>query len=307
MANTTFFLNGGAGEPLSPGRRFGGAHYVLKRLLGKGEFTEVWLAQDVMASREVALKFVPRLLLPDNAVLDRIREEAHRSGRLIHPHIIAIRDFVHSDDTAAVVMEYVDGWSLAALKVDKPQRRYRVEEIEWWIRQLCVALEYAHHEFGFVHRDLKPSNLLVNAHEELKVADFGIAHCIQRESARLGLPPAANLGTAFHSPQQISGEAPSIQDDMYSLGATIFDLLTGTPPFYEGDIAEQIASLKPPTMAERLRALGAKGNRISPAWEQAVAACLAKNPAERPKSVSEFLQLLDQPAGQTPIAPPLRS
>lgn len=301
MANTTSFFNRGTGEPLAPGTRVGGAHYVLKRLLGRSELSEVWLAQDVMASREVALKIVPSSLLGDNAALDRIRQETQRCGRLVHPHIVAIRDFMRDDAAAAVVMDYVDGWSLAALKVDKPQRRYRVEEIQWWIRQLCVALEYAHHEFGFVHRGLKPSNLLVNAHDELKVADFGVAHCIRRESSRLGLPSVANSGLAFRSPQQVAGEASSLQDDMYSLGATIFDLLTGTPPFYDGDIPVQIASLKAPGMAERLRRLGAKDSRIPPAWEQAVAACLAKTPAERPKSMSDFLQLLDQPAGRTPI------
>lgn len=306
MANTTSFFNRRTGEPLSSGMRVGGGHFVLKRLLGRSELSEVWLAQDVMASREVALKFVHRLLLADNAVLECIREETQRCGRLVHPHIVAVRDFIRDDTAGAIVMDYVDGWSLAALKVDKPQRRYRVEEIEWWIRQLCVALEYAHHEFGFVHRDLKPSNLLVNAHDELKVADFGIAHCIRRESSRLGLPLAASSGIAFHSPQQITGEAPSLQDDMYSLGATMFDLLTGTPPFYDGDIPAQIASLKAPGVGQRLRELGAKGSRIPPAWEQAVAACLAKNPAERPKSISEFLQLLDQSAGQRPISSPLR-
>ncbi|HXI68793.1 MAG TPA: protein kinase [Verrucomicrobiae bacterium] len=292
MAKSSFSPGTGFGEELSPGLRVGGATFILKRLLGRGENSEVWLAQDVKAGREVALKFLPAALLSDANVVERFKQEAQRTCLLVHPHIAATYEFVRNYSSAAIVSEYVEGWSLATFKIDKPQQRYRVEEIEWWIRQLGAALDFAHHEFGIVHRDLKPANLLVNAQDELKVTDFGIAASVRSESARRGLAGSGGLG--FLSPQQVMGAEPSKLDDIYSFGATIFDLLTSTPPFYKGEVIAQICGLKAPGMKQRLQELGIADDSISPVWEDTVAACLAKNPADRPQSVKEVLQLLER-------------
>jgi uncharacterized delta-60 repeat protein len=283
------------GAELSPGVRVCGARYLLKRLIGRGEFSELWLARDIKNSRDVALKFLPKAFLQDENLLEFLREEVRRETLLKHPHIVLVHELAHDYNSAVMAMEFVDGWSLATLKVDKPGRRYSVKEIEPWVRELCDAMAYAHNEFGIVHGDLKPSNLLVSTREGIKVSDFGIAAQIRNESSKRGIIKSGYGGIGFLSPQQVMGETPVKADDIYSLGAAIFDLLTGTPPFYKGEIVAQICSLKPPRMAQRLAESGVQAEPIPAVWEETVAACLAKNPAGRPQNVEEVLRLLERP------------
>jgi uncharacterized delta-60 repeat protein len=277
----------------APGVRVGGARFLLKRLVGRGEFSELWLARDVKNEKDVALKFLPRAFLQDENLVEQLRQEISRNGLLKHPHIVAANELVVDDDAVAIVMDFVDGWSLATMKVDKLGRCYNVEEIGPWIRELCDALGYAHKEFKMVHGDLKPSNLLTSTREGLKVTDFGFAALVRNESTRRGIIKSGYSGIGYLSPQQVMGETPSKLDDIYSLGATIFDLLTGTPPFYKGEIIAQVCSLQPPRMAQRLAELAFQTDALPPVWEDAVTACLAKNPADRPQSVEEVLQLLE--------------
>jgi len=173
--------------------------------------------------------------------------------------------------------------------VDRPEKRFTIDEISLWIAQLCGALEYAHHEFCLVHRALRPANLLLNAREQLKVTDFAIDHLVHRLAVEQGLAVHSSLG--YLSPQQIQGAEASVLDDIYALGATVYDLVTGTPPFYEGDILAQIRELPAPAMSDRLAALGID-NPIPTAWEETVAACLAKEPGRRPQSALEVLRSL---------------
>jgi len=294
MASSNFSSGAGAGEKLSPGDRVGGGLFLLKRLLGRGEISEVWLAQDIKNSRQVALKFLPPAFLSDANLIERLKQDAQRHRLLAHPNIAATYEFMRDHSSAAVVVEFVEGWSLATLKVDKLCRCYHVGEIERWIHQLCAALDFAHDECGIVHSDLKPANLLINAQEELKVTDFALAQTVRAESSRRGLVKGLYSGLGFLSPQQVMGAEPSKADDIYSLGATIFDLLTGTPPFYKGEVFAQICSLKPPSMTGRVKELEIQDDPVSPVWEDVVARCLAKNPADRPQSAKEVLQLLER-------------
>ena len=301
LPNTT---GTGSGEGLSPGDRVGGARYLLKRLLGRGVASEVWLAQDVTGARPVALKIFPRAFLADANLVEQLKQQVQRHLLLKHPHVAMIYEFVRDANTMAMAMEYVDGWSLASLKVDKLFKCYRVEEIEGWVGQLCEALEFAHNDLGIVHSDLKPANLIVNAQEALKVTDFEIAAIIRKEASRRGLSKGLYGGLGFLSPQQVMGELPSKLDDIYSLGATIFDLLTGTPPFYKGEVFAQICSLKAPSMTERIKELEIQDDPISLVWEDTVARCLAKNPADRPQSVAEVRELLKRESVAKPAAAP---
>jgi len=291
MAKPTSSSGGDFGT--APGARVGGARFLLKRLVGRGEFSELWLARDVKNEKDVALKFLPRAFLQDENLLEHLQQEIRGNGLLKHPHIVAANELVVDDDAVAIAMDFVDGWSLATMKVDKLGRCYSVEEIGPWIRELCDALGYAHNEFKMVHGDLKPSNLITSTREGIKVSDFGFAVLIRNESTRRGIIKSGYSGIGFLSPQQVMGEPPAKLDDFYSLGATIFDLLTGTPPFYKGEIIAQVCSLKPPRMAQRLAELAFQADPLPQVWEDAVAACLAKNPADRPQSVEEVLQLLE--------------
>jgi uncharacterized delta-60 repeat protein len=286
----------GIGNSFSPGGRIGGGRYLLKRLLGRGQSSEVWLAQDVKDSKTVALKFFPAAFLSDANLIERLKQDAQRFFLLKHPHIVTTYDFIRDPGAVAIASEYVDGWSLASMKVDKLCGCHTVAEIESWIHQLCDALAFAHNDLGIVHADLKPANLLVNAQEELKVTDFEVANLARQECSKRGLSKGLYAGLGFLSPQQVMGEPVTKLDDIYSLGATIFDLLTGTPPFYRGEIFAQICSLKAPTMTARIAELDIQDDPVPPVWEDAVARCLAKNPADRPQSVSEVLELLKRPA-----------
>jgi uncharacterized delta-60 repeat protein len=276
----------------APGLRIGGARYLLKRLVGRGEFSELWLARDVKNEKDVALKFLPKALLQDENLLEHLRQEVRRNGLLKHPHIVSAYELVADDNAAAIVMDFVDGWSLATMKVDQLGQCHSPEEIGPWVREVCDALAYAHNEFGMVHGDLKPSNLLTSTREGIKVTDFGFAALIRTESSKRSIIKSGNSGIGFLSPQQVMGEPASKLDDIYSLGATIFDLLTGTPPFYKGEVIAQVCSLKAPSMAQRLAELAFQSDPLPAVWEETVTACLAKNPAVRPQRVEDVLQML---------------
>jgi alpha-L-fucosidase len=293
-------MNANTHPELVAGMRVGSARYILRRLLGQGSVGAVWLAWDSKLEQEVALKVLPESLLQDPNIAERLRSETRRSLQLAHPNIVRTYDFVRDQSLTAIVTEYVDGWSLWSLRVDKPQQRFGVEEIRPWLQQLCAALDCAHQQAGLLHLDLKPSNLLLSRNGEIKVSDFGISGGLQRLNAPLDARRMAErLG--FMSPQQAMGEKPAVADDIYSLGATVFALLTGTPPFYTGEVLAQVRELPAPSMTARLTELGIEED-IPYAWEEAVAACLAKDPTKRPRTVLEVLGLLQRPESPPPVA-----
>ena len=292
----------GLSETLVPGVRVGGARYLLRRMLGRGRVTVVWLARDVKLEQEVALKFLPESLVRDANAVERLKSETRRNLQLGHPQIVHTYDFIQDYGLAAIAMEYVDGWSLATLQVDRPQRRYGLVEVTPWVRQLCDALTYAHTEVGILHLALKPANLMLNSRDQLKLTDFGIARSLQTMTGPTDLNLAA-AGLGFLSPQQALGEKPSVRDDVYGLGATIYDLLTGTPPFYKGQVLAQVCDRMPPSMTERLLELGIEDS-IPLVVEDAVALCLAKDPAKRPQSIRQVLQLLERSDVPEPVSVP---
>src|SRR5262249_53190544 len=156
--------------------------------------------------------------------------EVRRCQQLDHLAIAKIFDVSLDYESLAVAMEYINGWSLAALRIDRPEKRYSAEEVLGYLRQLCPALDYAHHDLCLVHRDLKPSNLLIDPRGNLKVTDYGLSQIVRNALAQQGHLIYGAL--SFLPPQQLKGAEPSVLDDVYALGATLFDLLTGTPPFY---------------------------------------------------------------------------
>ena len=273
--------------------------YKLIRTLGRGGMGIVWLAHDDPLEREVALKFVPELVVLDPAVLNELKRETKRSLELTHKNIVRIYDFVHDATSACISMEYIDGGTLSSLRVKKENRIFEAAEIADWISQLCDALDYAHHDARIVHRDLKPSNLMVNQHGELKVADFGIARSLSDSMSMLTHTRGTSGTLIYMSPQQLDGEHATHLDDIYSLGATIYELLTSRPPFYSGNIDRQIHERLPPSMTRRREDLEIAGNPIPKNWEETVAACLAKDLASRPQSVTEV-------ANRLQLAPPKR-
>jgi serine/threonine protein kinase/Tfp pilus assembly protein PilF len=270
--------------------------YTLKRTLGRGGMGIVWLAHDDELDLDVALKFLPDLIIRDHAVLSDLKHETRRSLELTHKNIVRIYDFIHDETSGCISMEYIDGDTLSNLRADKPHKIFEPPELTEWIGQLCDALDYAHNHARIVHRDLKPTNLMVNQRGDLKVSDFGIARSLSDSASKLTMQRGKS-GTLFYmSPQQLDGEGGDHLDDVYSLGASIYELLTSKPPFYSGNIDRQIREKIPPPMMQRRKELGVEGDPINAVWEEVVHACLAKNPRRRPQSVAEIAKQLEVPS-----------
>lgn len=273
--------------------------YTLVRTLGRGGMGVVWLARDEELERDVALKFLPELIIRDRAVLSDMKRETRRSLELTHKNIVRIHDFVYDERSGCISMEYVDGDTLSNLRVDKPRQVFEPVELADWASQLCDALDYAHNHARIIHRDLKPSNLMVNRRGELKVADFGIARSLN-ESVSVQTMQRGKSGTLLYmSPQQLEGERGTHLDDVYSLGASVYELITSKPPFYFGNIDRQIQEKTPPRMTDRRRELEIEGEPIDSNWEDVVRACLAKDPTRRPQSVSQIAKQLAVPSPKT--------
>ena len=269
--------------------------YKLQRVLGRGGMGVVWLADDLKLERPVALKFLPSLIGLDPAAVKELKTETRRGLELSHPNIVRIYDFVDDDDTAAISMEFVDGKTLSELRLNTEGGVFTTEEVSRWLLGVCDALDYAHFQRKLVHRDLKPANIMLTARDAVaKVADFGIARSLSDTMSRLSVANMGASGTLpYMSPQQAMGERPLPTDDVYSLGATLYELFSGKPPFYRGDLPMQINSKIPPTVAERRAELDIKGREELPkVWEDAIAACLSKDPNMRPTCAGMLAEML---------------
>jgi serine/threonine protein kinase/Tfp pilus assembly protein PilF len=273
--------------------------YTLVKVLGRGGMGIVWLARDEELERDVALKFLPDLMIHDHAAFDQLRRETKRCLELTHPHIVRIHDFVHDERSGGISMEYIDGETLSNLRAEKEQSVFEPDEIATWTGQLCDALDYAHNRANVIHCDLKPANLMVNQRGDLKIQDFGIARSLTDPVSRITVEKGRSGTLVYMSPQQLNGERCTHLDDIYSLGASIYELLTSKPPFYSGNIDRQICERVAPPITERRKELDIEPALVPQIWEDAVAACLAKDPSRRPQSAAEVAQRLQLAPEQT--------
>jgi serine/threonine protein kinase/formylglycine-generating enzyme required for sulfatase activity len=277
---------------VGPGSRVFG-RYKLEKELGRGGMGVVWLAHDDRVDVQVALKFLPDIVARDAESVEELKRELRRGLNLTHPGIVRVYSFEQDETGAAIAMEYVDGPTLSALKLTQAAQCFDVDDLLPMLEQLCAALDYAHFEAKIVHRDLKPRNLMLTSKGRLKIADFGVATSISDTVSRATMRKDGSGTPPYMSPQQAFGENPSPGDDLYSLGATFYELLTGRPPFYQGNILAQVQQRVPPSLAERREVLKIAGKKpIPPEWEATIAACLAKMPEDRPQRASEMLEML---------------
>ncbi len=283
--------------------------FCLERELGAGGMGVVWLAHDEWLDRRtVALKFLPGIISGDTEALSDLRREIRHGLDINHPGIVRVYDLHENkpERLAAIAMEFVDGKTLSELKAAQPDRCFDPAEILSWLRQLCDVLDYLHKEAGVVHRDLKPRNLMITQRGRLKLADFGIAAAISESHSRLTQESRSSTGgtPCYMSPQQIEGKAPRPSDDIYALGATIFELLAGKPPFFRGPAAailSQVENEAPPSVADRRQEFGITTRPLIPQeWEEAIAACLSKAAENRPVSACDVFHALAVPFPNLP-------
>ena len=264
--------------------------YLLKRVLGEGGMGVVWLAHDTRLRESVALKFLPHSVAHDSTALERLRREALRSRKLTHPTIVRIHDLYGGEaEPVFISMEFVDGPNLHYLREHRPNPVLPWSFLGPLVVQLCDALEYAHRN-DVIHRDLKPANLMLDSSGRLKLADFGLARVLRDSSVTSSKAGEAGGTLPYMSPQQAQGHSPTVADDIYSLGATLYELLTGTRPFHTGDIDYQMRNNRPQPLAERLLELGISNDDLPSDVAALVMACLAKDPAQRPQSAADILQ-----------------
>jgi eukaryotic-like serine/threonine-protein kinase len=211
---------------------FAGGRYTVERELGHGGMASVYLARDEQLHRPVAVKVLAEHLAADDTFRARFLREARLAGRLSHPNIVQVYDAGDADGRPFIIMEYVPGRTLAECGKLAPER---VAELA---RQACAGLRQAH-DAGLVHRDVKPGNLLLGDDGVLKIADFGIARAAETtRHTQVG----TILGTAAYlAPEQIAGGDATAASDLYSLGAVLYELLTGRPPFVFSSLADLAA------------------------------------------------------------------
>ncbi len=271
--------------------------YEIQQRLGRGGMADVYLARDRLLERRVAVKVLFPEFATDPSFVARFRREAQAAANLTHPNIVAVYDWGQQGGTYFIVMEYVNGQTLAdVLRVEGKISATRAATLS---SEVAAALGFAHRN-GVVHRDVKPGNILVTDAGDVKVADFGIAR-VANAGTDAGLTQAGSvMGTAaYFSPEQAQGASPDPRSDLYSLGIVMYEMVGGRPPF-TGDNPVSIAYKQVHEAPPRLRDLSPD---VPVAYEAIVAKLLAKDPAARYANADDLrLDLTRFRDGQRPEA-----
>jgi len=219
-----------------------GSRYKAIKLLGEGTTGAVFKGKDIAANKTIAIKVLNLSAELDSSQLDEYKFRFHReietAGKLDHPNIVKIYDNGESDGFAYIAMEYVEGINLR--NYARADNLLNSKTLLKLVAQCADALTYAHKQ-NVIHRDIKPANILYNpSGDYIKLTDFGIAKIPDSTRTRAG----SILGTPLYmSPEQLAGEILDVRSDLYSLGVTLYQLLTGSPPFRTKTMAELLRSI----------------------------------------------------------------
>lgn len=259
-------------------------HFVLERLIGGGGMGAVFRGRDTRLDRTVAIKVVPSQRRDADA-LRRFRSEAQSAARLDHPNIARVYYVGEAEAWNYIVFEYIDGINIRDL-VDR-DGPLSIDDAVYYTRQVAEALQHAH-ERDVVHRDIKPSNLLVTSNGHVKLVDMGLARSTSQDRSSADLTASGvTLGTFdYISPEQARDPRDAdVRSDLYSLGCTLYFMLTGEPPFPEGTALQKLLShgSQPPPDPRRLR--GELGDELIAIMMK----LMAKKPAERYQKPTELV------------------
>src|SRR5215813_5079748 len=270
-----------------------GSHEITA-LLGKGGMGEVYRARDLKLKREVAIKILPEEFSCDADLVSRFQREAEVLASLNHPNIAAIYDLEEANGRRFLVLELVEGETLA----DRIQRGpISVDESLKIAQSICEALEAAH-ERGIVHRDLKPANVKITPDGKVKVLDFGIAKLAEQRASASSLESSPTLiseatqagvilGTAaYMAPEQARGKDVDKRADIWAFGVVLYEMLTGQRLFQGETVSDTLAAVL----------------KEEPAWDSVPAkaqsllrSCLERDPRRRLRDIGDAWRLLEEP------------
>jgi hypothetical protein len=264
-----------------------GERYRIIGLLGRGGMGEVYRADDLKLGQAVALKFLPKAVSGDEALLARFHAEVRLARQVSHPNVCRIYDIGEIEGRHFLSMEYVDGEDLASLL--KRIGHLPVDKTVDIARQLCAGL-HAAHEKGVLHRDLKPANIMLDGRGRVRITDFGLAVAAEE---------AANVGEisgtpAYMAPEQLAGRPASVRSDLYALGLVLYEVATGKRAFDAPTLAEMRRKHEQETPVAPSNVLAG----FDPAVERVILRCLEKDPRARPSSAVQV-------AGALPGGDPL--
>jgi serine/threonine protein kinase len=263
------------------GQRVG--DYEVVRVLGTGGLGEVYEVRHAISQRAEAMK----VLLPDQRAADqmgeRFRREIQMLGALSHPNIASLHNAFYFDGQLIMIMELVSGETLRSKSI---RTLLSIPQVLRYARQILSALEYAHQR-NVVHRDIKPSNIMITEEDEVKLLDFGIA--ITDRSAELTAPGFLVGSISYMSPEQISGDKATTRSDIYAVGVTLYEVLTGRLPV----VGTSNFAIMRSHLTEQPIAPVELNPRLPAVLSNAVLKALEKKPEDRFASAKEFLMALN--------------
>jgi WD40 repeat protein len=267
----------------------GHPRYRILGVLGSGGMGAVYKAEHLLMQRPVALKVIGQELLQRPGAVERFLQEVKAAARLTHPNIVTAYDAEQAGDVHFLVMEYIEGVSLAQ-RLDQ-RGPLPVAEACGYVRQAALGLQHAH-ERRMAHRDIKPHNLMLTPDGQVKILDFGLARFVSENSENDGLTaPGTTMGTPdYIAPEQATdARRADVRADIYSLGCTLYCLLAGQPPFPTGSALEKAMAHR----QDRPRPVTALRPEVPPALAAVVEKMLAKDPAGRYQTPVEVARALE--------------
>jgi serine/threonine protein kinase len=278
--------------------------YLIEELIGQGGMSAVFKANDPNLKRIVAVKMIHAHLSSDPGFVSRFEEEAVAIAQLRHPNIVQVFDFNNEEDTYYMVMEFIPGETLQEhlKRLNQAGRTMELEDVVDYMASICEASDYAH-DRGMIHRDIKPANIMLSVHQQTILMDFGVAKIVggQHHTAT-----GAVIGTAqYMSPEQIIGEQLDRPSDIYSLGVTLFEMVSGHPPF-ESDSAMTLMMMH---INDPVPDLQEVNPNVTPAMVAVVNKALSKDKENRYQTAGEMAAalkgILGKPVEVPPMVPPI--